>query len=340
MPWLIGLCLGAAFGNVSYGTALISTVNATELNDQTLKNWIEADTSRPFSGVAMIAQNGKVLARYHSKGIPVEGQFVIASITKQMTAALVLAHANQNNWSLSDSAQQWAEGLPAYQTSVTLAGLLNHSSGVIAPERPIYPAKPATFRYSNWGYDLLGKALTKVDQQSFAAQLNQAFALCDMGSAFAPTMNQSVQSAANLVSGWQEDVNHQRSLLMSYWPPSRVASGGVVASADDLVAWSECLHTGKLGVSQTQLTQNSVTRDHRWGELNYGAGLQWTETKHGLEFSHSGYVPGYVSTMTHYPQKRLTLVVLENVSWTTADMTRAFAPHDKIREHLLALSID
>lgn len=56
-------------------------------------------------------------------------------------------------------------------------------------------------------------------------------------------------------------------------------------------------------------------------------------TEDGIaEFSHGGYVPGFVATLAYYPASGRTLVVLENTSWRADDMPRAFAPHDALRE--------
>ncbi len=67
------------------------------------------------------------------------------------------------------------------------------------------------------------------------------------------------------------------------------------------------------------MTSPQSYRSHRWSEkLSYGYGLQISHDPN--EFSHSGYVDGYSSTLIYYPDYDLSVVVLENTSWDTSDL--------------------
>jgi CubicO group peptidase (beta-lactamase class C family) len=76
----------------------------------------------------------------------------------------------------------------------------------------------------------------------------------------------------------------------------------------------------------------SAKRSHRWGVLGYGLGIQVSAREDLLELSHSGYVPGYISTLIYYPQQQVSVVVLENTAWLSSDISRVFSVHDRLRE--------
>jgi hypothetical protein len=76
----------------------------------------------------------------------------------------------------------------------------------------------------------------------------------------------------------------------------------------------------------------SSQREHpRYGKIGYGLGVQLLEKDGYREISHSGYIDGYASTLIYYPQSKISLVILENVSWNIADVIRVYKVHDDIR---------
>ncbi|QSX36363.1 hypothetical protein [Shewanella sedimentimangrovi] len=56
------------------------------------------------------------------------------------------------------------------------------------------------------------------------------------------------------------------------------------------------------------------------------------------EVSHSGYVPGYMTTAIYYPDSQLQLVVLENSAWDLKDPQWTFALHDVLHQWLQNLA--
>ena len=120
-------------------------------------------------------------------------------------------------------------------------------------------------------------------------------------------------------------------------PASSAPSAGIISTAEDLVAWNQCLHHSDLisAKSHVQMVTKAATRKHRWGELGYGFGLQLSDKTAMQEWSHSGYVLGYISTLSYYPKSNTSMVLLENTSWYPKDMTRVFYYHDQLRSQLL-----
>lgn len=80
------------------------------------------------------------------------------------------------------------------------------------------------------------------------------------------------------------------------------------------------------------MISNGVIRPHRWGALKYADGIQVDHLGDIMELSMSGYVPGFISTMIYYPETKVSMVILENISPSPSDMNRVFYFHDQLRK--------
>ncbi|EYF05729.1 serine hydrolase domain-containing protein [Chondromyces apiculatus] len=295
-------------------------------------------TERPFNGVVLIADGPRPIStrvsgfadRERSVPMTLAHRFVIASLTKQMTAALILQHVDQGKLDLDTSLASALSLDAPWAPRVKVRHLLNHTSGITALDAPLRTEPGATYAYSNLGYDLLGTLLARLAARPFpdaAARLFEACGMTDTGALGTP-------APSGLVPGYSEQPDgtlvREPPLDMSEHLPS----GGMVSSASDLVRWNLCLHGGRIlsPASYTAMTTPSTTFPNRWGELGGGFGVRLSAQDGLTEIAHTGYLPGYIATMTFYPRLRRTLVILENIAWRPDDMRRVFAPHDKIRD--------
>lgn len=290
---------------------------------------------RPFDAQVLISPSDQADIRLASPA-KAQRQFVIGSLSKQITAALLLRLVEQGRASLTDPPEKYLPDLPQeWQSHLTLGQMLNHTSGIVALDKPL-TGEPGRFRYSNLGYDLLGQIIESVGEGSYAEQAMVLFRLCQMTHSFAPGSPHPISSAANLAPGQTERQDGTLVALEQPLPQASVPSGGIVSSAPDLAAWNRCLYqSDRVLEDKGSMLMPTSTRQHRWGTLGYAAGLQVAETDAGIEYSHSGYVPGYIATMSYYPQHQVTLVILENVSWYPGNMPRVFGMHDRFRNELI-----
>jgi D-alanyl-D-alanine carboxypeptidase len=108
----------------------------------------------------------------------------------------------------------------------------------------------------------------------------------------------------------------------------------MISTAGDLDKWMYCLHNGDLLADTTcqAMITHAVSRPHRWGELKYGDGIMVDSLDGVVELSMSGYVPGFISTMIYYPETKVSMVILENISPSTSDWDRVYYFHDQIRK--------
>lgn len=291
---------------------------------------------RDFSGQILIA-NGATPAFSYSTLKESDAQFLIGSLSKQMTAALVLREVEKGALVLNQSVRAYLPNLPkAWGEDVTITNLLNHTSGLTKPSAELADVPEPSFRYSNWGYDLLAQAAEQATGKSYSQLIQALFERCGLTQSFAPSAERPSSHAENLVAGYFERELGKTELVTDAHPIDSVPSGGVISTVSDLVTWNQCLYQSKtvsenIGVLVTPTSK----RKHRWGDIGYGAGLQIAETAAGTEYSHSGYILGYISTMTYYPAHNVSLVILENVAWNPADMKRVFGLHDQIRARLV-----
>ncbi|MEH6459613.1 serine hydrolase domain-containing protein [Chitinimonas sp. JJ19] len=291
---------------------------------------------RPFRGVALISQAGAIQWQYQQlAAADLPPRFVIGSLTKQITAAIVLREVDAGRAQLDAPVGKYLPQLdPAWRSQVTLRQLLDHTAGLTGEAGPPSTPPGSQFAYSNRAYDLLGHVAASSSGQSYEQLAKDVFRLCGMHSA-------AVQDQQPRQPGLQEQ---EDGALQPAKGATSVASGGIVASADDLVRWQACLHGGKLlsSASYRAMVTPSSQRPHRWGTLAYGLGLQISQADGLLEYSHSGYTAGYIATLSYYPASQTSMVVLESTSWRSSDIVRAFAPHDSLRallrQHLQAPS--
>lgn len=318
----------------------LGSMNATafELTATDIQNIIDKDL-RPFSGAIMISDNSKTYVNYQAgETIKPNSVFLIGSISKTVTATLVLRAVDQQKLTLTDNISDYLS--IKTQHPVTIAQLLNHTSGILPPKSPSLIANsqfaPASqFSYSNYGYALLGQILTQVYQQPYStlvtqfATQNKLDIQANIGSISAMYTQQP-----RLAQGYMEQQN-QRNLLDDLTIDNDfLAFGGMQASTAGINQFLNGLHQGNfLSASSYQaMTNASTTRQHRWGEIGYGFGLQISQQAGVIEYSHSGYIPGYISLMLYYPQPQLTVVILENTSWDLSNIDRVFGLQDKIRQ--------
>ncbi|MBB1438233.1 beta-lactamase family protein [Shewanella sp. SG41-4] len=295
--------------------------------------------SRPFSGSIVISDNTTRYVNYQAGiGITPDSLFMIGSISKTVTATLVLQAVDQKKLTLTDNISDYLDIIPEHP--VTISQLLNHTSGITPPTPPSLNAgsqfMPASqFRYSNYGYKLLGDILVKLYQQPYAQLVNQ-FAVKNQLDINADTgsIEQLHTQQSRLVNGYTEQQQQRTQLTDFTIDNGFIAFGGMQASSAGVVKFINGLHQGQFlsATSYQAMTHASTIRQHRWGDTGYGYGLQISQQAGLVEYSHSGYIPGYISLMLYYPQSQLTVVILENTSWDLDNIDRVFGLHDKIRQ--------
>lgn len=357
LPWL--LCTFALWSLTGLAAKADDTTEGQNLaqNTLTLTKAIDEELATDFQGEVLLRRHGRPLyqssrATSDETEAPKGNLYVIGSMSKTVFAAFYLAqHEAQLHQPLDQNALPAILRRPAPLTPLML---LSHTSGINRNGSGLHDKKQgdkAAFVYSNANYQLLARLLfpapssteptvrSNIQQDNkpgLQAALNNFFSRQQWDiQAQTGELGQIIARQPRLKSGFEEQLTENGPRLtateLTIAEPE-LASGFLIASVDGMADFQDRLFGGKLLSPQAldSMTTPWARREHRWGPMSYGLGLQIVDAP--LEYSHSGYVPGYMSLMLYYPESGLQLVMLDNVSRDLADMERAFARMDKLRQ--------
>ena len=306
---------------------------------QSIDSLIKQSETRIFNGCILIVQNGKVIYNkrqgftdFESK-LPFndKSQFVIGSVSKQITAVLVLRLLDKGLIDLHLPIRKYLPNFSrTWADSVTIHQLLNHTSGVTAERAPLAFPAGTKFLYGNSSYKILGDIVANVSKKSFTTALEDLFRNCKMKNTSFP----KGALAKNVVKGYDLQANGtataEQNTFENYLPAALV-----ISTPKDLVRWNEQLHEGKLLSKKTYqlMTTGYAKRNHPiFGEIPYGYGLQM-DTAEGInEVGHGGYAPGFPTINFYYPKTKTSVIVMENVDFKDENFKKTFFFHTEIRK--------
>ena len=351
----------------SYAKSLLSSSNYSSAVDTALSNntapWINTirlattkaidESLLPFSGSVILLNNGlPVLALQKGNAISPDSSFVIASLSKQITATLILQAVDAGKLNLNRSLNsylfndaihnttaQTSHSLPnpqRYDDRISIHHLLSHTSGVAELGKPNRFEPGSQFEYSNVGYALLGELLEKINQQSFSSQISQFSQVNSLNALYAEVG--SIDAIRERLPSLAVGFNESDTLIPSniVIDESLLAAGGLIASAKAFALFQHQLHSGQFlsHESYELMTHPHTNIKFLWPDMSYGYGLRINRQDGLTEYSHTGYLPGYMSMSLHYPEFNLDLVMLENISLNLDDLNRVFQLHNQIRENI------
>lgn len=260
-----------------------------------------------------------------------EKQFVIGSISKQITAVLVLREYEKGNLRLNDKIIRYLPDIKQpWVNDVTIHHLLVHTHGIVDLNKPLEFELGSQFHYSQLGYELLAQILEKVTGKTFNELSTEFFTKYGLKSTFHPD-NKKYKS---LVKGYEESENGKleycKNSLCNYVP-----AGSFISKAEDLNKWNELLYSGKLVNEKTLelMETRYATRLHSiFDSIEYGYGLLFKDGENDIQIGAFGYTPGFVSACYHYPQTSINLIVLENTARKLDNFKETFRVHTELME--------
>lgn len=227
-------------------------------------------------------------------------RFPLASITKSMTATVVMQLVEDGRLALDDPVDRWLPELRGVSPTITVEHLLAHQSGLQpATERDVQQlgtdssrllralaSRPLVFEpgtrssYSNEGFAALGLVAERILDQPFAEVLQtRVFDPADMGS--------STLFGRADVHGYdgRQDVSDR--FFLRWLPPA----GNVVATAEDVDAFYRALWSGRL-VGANAVAQMRTLRGNVGAWSDYGLGLARERFSCGPAMGHAGRLSG------------------------------------------------
>jgi D-alanyl-D-alanine carboxypeptidase len=183
---------------------------------------------------------------------------------------------------------------------------------------PLFPAGEA-FKYTDTGYILAGMVMEKASGSSYYAELTRRF-LEPLGLELTlpqdrrrvPNLSQgyAVQSAA--LFGVPPKVVEDGALVFN--PLIEWTGGGLFNNPQDLVRWASALYGGSAmdGPYLDDLLGSVAPAGPEPVDVSYGLGVGIYQTPFGQAYGHSGFFPGYLSTLRYFPDHGIAVAMQMN----------------------------
>ncbi|MEN8763709.1 MAG: serine hydrolase domain-containing protein, partial [Thiogranum sp.] len=168
--------------------------------------------------------------------------------------------------------------------------------------------------YTDTGYILLGMIIEKVSGHSYYEEV---------GSRFLTPLNLKLTSPSDrrdlpgLAAGYMSDDNPFRLPAktlredggMVWHPAVEWTGGGLISNSHDLVVWAKALFEGEAmdGPYLDELLSGEPISNET-PHVRFGAGVAIRDAGPiGAWYSHSGWIPGYTSSLRYYPDHRAAI---------------------------------
>lgn len=270
------------------------------------------------------------------RAIGLASVFRIGSTSKQFTAAAIVLAEQEGYLSLDDDIRRHLPEIPEYERPITIRMLLHHTSGIrdyitltgltglrdddwysIDEAYRIIARQSATnfppgdeHLYSNSGYFLLSQIIERATGSSLRAFAEEHLfrPLGMRHTHFHDDHNHIVPGRAD---GYAPRGDGFRTSMTTL---DMVGDGGVFTTIEDLARWDANFYEPTVGgpaFLDAMLTRGVLTSGDT---LDYALGLFHGEYRGVPRVSHGGAFVGFRAEMMRFPEQRLTIALLCNVS--------------------------
>jgi CubicO group peptidase (beta-lactamase class C family) len=306
-------------------------------------------TSTPGCAVAASVGGQTVISKGYGMAdlergavITPETIFEAGSVSKQFTAAAVLLLARDGKLSLDDPVRRYVPEVPDYGQPITIRHLLTHTSGLrdwgniaalggwprttraythahvleIVSRQSALNFPPGTeWSYSNTGYNLAAILVSRVAGEPFAEF----------------TRKRIFEPLGMARTSWRDDFTRVvpgRALAYSargggfqtLMPFENVhGNGGLLTTVGDLLKWNANLDAPATFDRAFVAEMERSSRLANGRETHYGLGLFLGTYKGVREVYHSGSTAGYRAFLTRFPDQRVSVATLCNVTAAPAE---------------------
>jgi CubicO group peptidase (beta-lactamase class C family) len=330
-----------------YVGSVISLLAAQEAGlgaevDKLFARWDSRDS--PGCALAVVRDRRIVYSRgygmadlEHDVRITPSSVFYVGSLSKQFTAMTIALLAQQGTLGLDDDIRKYLPELPAYEAPVTIRHLIHHTGGlpeympllaragwradapfgnqdvinIVAREHQVNFRPGEQFSYSNTGYTLLAL----IAERAGRVRLPE-FAEARIFSPLGMRATHFHADPTRLVKqrAYAYEPSPAGGLRLAPPVPSRVGAGGIFTTVEDLARWDQNFYDGRVGgeaLIRQVTTPGSLNSGQR---LEYAFGLEVREYRGLRVVEHGGDLVGYHAYLTRFPDRRLSVICLCNLS--------------------------
>ena len=319
--------------------------------DYTL-TWLELQMrqSRLPGCVVAVAERDRIVLEHalghadlaRGKKLTPRHRFRIASHSKSFTAAGILKQREARKLHLDDPISAYVPRLHPRVAEATVAQVLSHTAGLIRDgadagfyeeSRP-WPGvdemmadlrkppviEPNTrFKYSNYGYALLGVLIEAITGEPYRAWIKHK--VVDAAGLRETVPDMPLPRGVPFARGHTPELLLGKRLVIpgDYEQGVAAPAGGFVSTAADLTRWfAQLAPAAEVSVlqpaSRREMTRRQWRNPHSSAEQYYGFGII-SGTLGGWDwFGHGGGLQGYVSRTCVVPAHALTVCVLTNAT--------------------------
>jgi CubicO group peptidase (beta-lactamase class C family) len=312
--------------------------------DKLFAQWDKPNS--PGAALAVV-KDGKIIYKRgygmadleHNISISPATVFNIASVSKQFTAMSILLLARQGKISLDDDVRKYVPEIPKYGSPITVRQLVHHTSGLrdygvlmsLAGVRNedyydgddvmdlLVRQKNLNFKpgsehlYSNTGYFLMSEIVRRASGKSLREFAEEnIFRPLGMKDTFFHDAHAAL--IPNRAAGYSpKGAGAYRTNMPDL---DVVGAGNLYTTAEDLFLWDQNFYNNKLHQAAGDLISQVLTPGTLDGgeATNYAFGLYVNNYKGLKMVSHAGDFAGYRAEMIRFPEQRLSVICLANVS--------------------------
>jgi CubicO group peptidase (beta-lactamase class C family) len=256
-------------------------------------------------------------------------QFRIGSITKTLTAAMLMQLRDEGLLSLDDLLYRHLPGTPV-GSAITLRQLLGHVSGLqrepdgewwertegtdldtflaaLTPDKIAYPPH-RSYHYSNLAYGLLGAVLHRVTGTEWTGLAAKRL-LEPLGMNRTTHLETEPFARGYVVHPWYGTLNEEPRPDTKAMAPA----GQLWSTAEDLAKWAAFLASPDPAVLKpetlSEMCAPVVLSDLESWTSGHGLGLELVRHGERIYIGHGGSMPGYLAhLLVHRPSRTATLI--------------------------------
>ncbi len=332
-------------------TVLLAFSLKTVAQEKILVEAVDKARSEGFSGVILVAQDGKILfnqaigLRSFEEPVALNPNdiFEMASVSKQFTAMMIMMCQQKGLLNYDDSINKYLD-IP-YQ-GITIRQLLTHTSGLpdyqsVMDEHwdkskvagnpdileylnryhpPMIFEPGEKYQYSNTGYVFLASIVEKASGKDFVDLMRDwIFKPLKMKS----TDIRSLEAKAKVKNfaaghiknedGTYVNANNFHSSDYTVWLGNRKGPGRVSSNAEDLLLWDKALYSEKLVSKETIELAFTPAKLNNGTRSYYGFGWELEpKSPFGKMVMHTGDNPGYKTIIVRFIDENKTIIILNN----------------------------
>lgn len=302
----------------------------------------DAFSNSPAGATAIIVENGETVytdavGKAHIE-LDVEMEtkhiFRLGSITKQFTSVAIMMLEEEGKLKTSDLFTKYIPEYPIGDRKVTIAQLLNHTSGIksytgipgfmqsntrdyyevdslidVFEEEPFDFEPGDSWSYNNSGYILLGAIIERVSEKTYAEFLQEnIFRPLGMKSTFYDNHEQIIKNRIPGYSPSETMLQNANFLDMSI----PYAAGSLLSDVEDLAIWNKAVFDGKLisKASMDKIFKAAPLNDGTEFQYGFGWGLGKIQGK--TIYEHGGGIFGFLTQGIYAPDQDVYVAVLSN----------------------------